>query len=130
MHLRDRQAIIFSLFFPILFMLVLGFTSGKQNAIELGVVNGSHSELADQFIATLSDNPLFNITQGSEEALRTALIEGNSRMVLILPAAFRDTGSAPGFHYWPDAGPPGLVRCAVVDPARDCRFLHGRNGGG
>ncbi len=94
MHLRDRQAIIFSLFFPILFMLALGFTSGNRDPIELGLVNDSHSELADRLIATLNDNPLFNITQGSEEALRTALIEGDSRMVLILPAGFRDTGSA------------------------------------
>jgi ABC-2 type transport system permease protein len=75
-------------------MLALGFTSGKQNPIELGVVNDSHSELADQFIATLKNDPLFNITEGSEEVLRAALIEGDSRMVLILPAAFQNTESA------------------------------------
>ena len=94
MHLRDRQAIIFSLFLPILFMLALGFTSGNRDPIKLGVVNDSHSELADRLIATLNDNPLFNITQGSEDALRTALIEGDSKIVLILPAAFEDTESA------------------------------------
>ncbi len=94
MHVRDRQAIIFSMFFPIVFMLALGFTSGNRDPIELGVVNDSQSELADRFIATLNENPLFNITQGSEVALRTALIEGDSKMVLILPAAFQDTDSA------------------------------------
>jgi ABC-2 type transport system permease protein len=94
MHLRDRQAIIFSLFFPIAFMLALGFTSGKQDPIELGVVNQSQGKLAEQFIATLQNNPLFNITQGSEEELRTALIDGESRMVLILPTAFQGTDSA------------------------------------
>jgi len=94
MHLRDRQAIIFSLFFPIVFMLALGFGGGNRDPIELGVVNDAHSELADRFIATLNDNPLFNITEGSEEALRTALIEGDSKMVLILPATFQDTESA------------------------------------
>ena len=94
MHLRDRQAIIFSLFFPIIFMFALGFSGGNRDPIELGVVNDSHSELADRFIATLNDNPLFNISQGNEEALRTALIEGDAKMVLILPAAFQDTASA------------------------------------
>lgn len=94
MHVRDRQAIIFSMFFPIVFMLALGFISGNRDPIELGVVNDSQSELADRFIATLNENPLFNITQGSEVALRTALIEGDSKMVLILPAAFQDTESA------------------------------------
>ncbi len=94
MHLRDRQAIIFSLFFPIMFMLALGFTSGNRDPIALGVVNESQSELADRFIATLNDNQLFNITEGSEQALRAALIEGDSKMVLILPAAFQDMESA------------------------------------
>ena len=94
MHMRDRQAIIFSLFFPIMFMLALGFTSGNRDPIELGVVNHAQSELAERFIATLNDNPLFNITVGSEESLRTALIEGDSKMVLILPTAFQRTESA------------------------------------
>ena len=66
MHLRDRQAIAFSLFFPIALMLVFGFTTGNQNPIELGVVNNSRSELADEFIETLNDNPLFSVTEGGE----------------------------------------------------------------
>ncbi|MEE8528147.1 MAG: ABC transporter permease, partial [Gammaproteobacteria bacterium] len=93
MHLRDRQAIMFSLFFPIAFMLVFGFTTGNRDPIELGVVNNSQSELADKFIETLNDNPLFSVTEGGEEDLRAALIEGDSRMVLILPAEFQDTDS-------------------------------------
>ena len=94
MHMRDRQAIIFSLFFPIMFMLALGFTSGNRDPIELGVVNHAQSELAERLIATLNDNPLFNITEGSEDALRKALIEGKSKIVLILPTAFQGTESA------------------------------------
>ncbi len=93
MHLRDRQAIMFSLFFPIAFMLVFGFTTGNRDPIELGVVNNSQSELADKFIETLNENPLFSVTEGGEEDLRAALIEGDSKMVLILPAEFQDTES-------------------------------------
>ena len=93
MHLRDRQAIAFSLFFPIAFMLAFGLSSGDQDPIELGVVNDSQSELAAEFIESLSRHPLFLVTEGSERELRTALIEGDSKMVLILPAEFRDTDS-------------------------------------
>jgi ABC-2 type transport system permease protein len=93
MHLRDRQAIIFSLFFPIAFMLALGLSSGNLDPVELGVVNDSQSGLAREFIATLNENPLFNVTEGGEEELRTALIEGDSKMVLILPVGFQDTDS-------------------------------------
>ncbi len=84
---------MFSLFFPIAFMLVFGFTTGNRDPIRLGVVNNSQSELADKFIETLNDNPLFSVTEGGEEDLRAALIEGDSRMVLILPAEFQDTDS-------------------------------------
>ena len=93
MHLRDRQAIVFSLIFPIAFMLALGLSGGDQDPIELGVVNDSQSALAAEFIETLNENPLFSVTEGSEPELRTALIEGDSKMVLILPAEFQDTDS-------------------------------------
>jgi ABC-2 type transport system permease protein len=88
MHLRDRQAIVFSLFFPILFMLVLGFISGERDPVELGVVNSSGSALAEEFIETLAGNPIFNVTEGEEETLRAALVEGETTMVLVLPEQF------------------------------------------
>jgi ABC-2 type transport system permease protein len=94
MHLRDRQAIVFSLLFPIAFMLALGLSSGDQDPIELGVVNDSQSALAAEFIETLNENALFSVTEGSEQELRTALIEGDSKMVLILPAEFQGTDSS------------------------------------
>ncbi len=93
MHLRDRQAIIFSLFFPIAFMLAFGLSGGDPDPIELGVVNHSQSELAAEFIETLNENPLFSVTEGSEQELRRALIDGDSKMVLILPAEFQELDS-------------------------------------
>lgn len=93
MHLRDRQAIIFSLFFPIAFMLAFGLSGGDPDPVELGVVNDSQSELAAEFIETLNENPLFSVTEGSEQELRRALIDGDSKMVLILPAEFQELDS-------------------------------------
>jgi ABC-2 type transport system permease protein len=128
MHLRDRQAIIFSLFFPIAFMLALGLSSGNSDPIELGVVNDSHSQLADRFVTTLDDNPLFNITEGSEEALRMDLIDGDLRMVLVLPAALRNTESASELRLLVDRTQMrqlGLIvpvfEKALVDVERDLR---------
>ena len=91
MHLRDRQAIVFSLFFPIAFMLALGITGGAGNdPIELGVVNSSDGEMAGRFVQALKEDPLFNVTEGGEEQLRADLIEGDSKIVLILPTRFED----------------------------------------
>lgn len=93
MHLRDRQALMFSLIFPLAFMLALGLSSGSRDPIELGVVNASPSGVAADFIETLSANALFKVTEGSEQVLRTALIEGDFKMVLILPVEFLSTDS-------------------------------------
>lgn len=89
MHLRDRQAIVFSLFFPIAFMLALGLTGGGGESIQLGVVNASDDPLAVRFVEALRENPFFILTEGSEEDLRTALVEGDSDMVLVLPVLWR-----------------------------------------
>lgn len=87
--LRDRQSIFFSLFFPIIFMAVLGFANnGEVDPIDLGIVNYSSSEVATDFTQMLIDNPLFNVTVGEEEQLRSELLEGDQTMVVILPQSF------------------------------------------
>ena len=87
--LRDRQSIFFSLFFPIIFMTVFAFTNnGEVDPIELGIVNNSPSAVANDFSQMLMDNPLFEVTLGEGEQLRTELVEGNQTMVLILPEGF------------------------------------------
>jgi ABC-2 type transport system permease protein len=95
MHLRDRQAIVFSLFFPIAFMLALGFTGrAGGDAIELGIVGGAEGELAGRLVEDFVDNPLFEVSEGSEEQLKAALIEGDVQLVLVLPEQVREGGSA------------------------------------
>jgi len=87
--LRDRQSIFFSLFFPIIFMTVFAFANnGEVDPIELGIVNNSPSVVANDFSQMLMDNPLFEVTLGEGEQLRTELVEGNQTMVLILPEGF------------------------------------------
>ncbi len=86
---RDRRSIFFSLFFPIIFMTVFSFANSRdQEPIEIGIVNDSPSELANDFAQLLIDSPLFNVTVGEEEGLREALVAGDQTMVLLLPADF------------------------------------------
>jgi ABC-2 type transport system permease protein len=64
---RDRQAIFFSLFFPLVFMTVFGLAgSGADDPLEIGIVDQAHNALSQQFIATLSANPLFKVSEGDE----------------------------------------------------------------
>lgn len=87
--LRDRQSLFFSLFFPIIFMTVFGFiNNGRQDPINIGVVNESNSNVALDFIQQLEKNAVFNVTLGDEAELRDELVAGNQTIVLVLPATF------------------------------------------
>ena len=95
MHLRDRQAILFSMFFPVAFMLALGLTGrGGGDPMELGIVQGTGGELAERFIEAFKEDPLFQVTEGVEQQLQGALIEGELQMVLVLPSRFEEGADA------------------------------------
>lgn len=93
-HSRDRQAIFFSVFFPLVFMFVISFASGNDpDPIELGIVNNANNALATEFIAALEGSQLFIVTLADESVLRDELAAGEKSVVLILPVDFRDNGT-------------------------------------
>jgi ABC-2 type transport system permease protein len=93
-HSRDRQAIFFSVFFPLVFMFVISFASSNDpDPIELGIVNNANNALATEFIAALEGSQLFTVTLADESVLRDELAAGEKSVVLILPDDFRDNGT-------------------------------------
>jgi len=93
-HSRDRQAIFFSVFFPLVFMFVISFASGNDpDPIELGIVNNANNALATEFITALEGSQLFIVTLADESVLRDELAAGEKSVVLILPDDFRDNGT-------------------------------------
>ena len=128
-HIRDRQAIFFSLFFPLVFMFIISFASGGDpEPIELGIVNRADNEMATNFIATLESTLLFNITVGEEASLREELNVGNKAVVLILPENFVDNGIPSDLTVLIDASQVRqaaivmpVLRSALVDVERTLR---------
>ena len=91
---RDRQAIFFTLFFPIIFMAVFGLVGNANNEpMPVGIVNNAGNALAAEFITDLGANPLFKVTEGTEAELRVQVISGDQRLVLVLPSNFQDNGN-------------------------------------
>ncbi len=109
MFLRDRQAIFFSLFFPVMFLSVLGFINRDGNPIEISVANQSRSEIAAEFVKTLDENPLFDVIEGEEEALKNQLLEGDATLVLVIPQQFDDPVSATELVVFVDAAQVRLL---------------------
>ena len=128
---RDRQAIFFSLFFPLVFMTVFGLAGSRaDDPTKIGIVDNAHNALSQQFVATLSANPLFEVSEGDEAALREQVIAGDLRLALILPAGFQDNGTPSALILLVDAAQVrelGLImpvlEQALVDVERDLRNI-------
>lgn len=94
MYFRDRRAIMFSLMFPLVFMFIFAFTGNVEpERVAIGVADNARNALSANFIATLKDNPSFEVVEGSEGALRELVLTGDVRMALIVPPSFQDNGA-------------------------------------
>ncbi len=128
---RDRQAIFFSLFFPLVFMTVFGLAGrAADDPLTIGIVDKAHNALSQRFIATLSANPLFEVSEGDEAAQRERVIAGDLRLALILPAEFEDNGTPAALTLLVDAAQVrdlGLIipvlEKALADVERDLRNM-------
>lgn len=92
---RDRQAIFFTLFFPITFMVIFGIASrGGEDRIEIGIVDNAGNRFSKQFIERLGSNDLFSINFGAEEELKAQVEAGDLALALILPEQFDESRAA------------------------------------
>jgi ABC-2 type transport system permease protein len=91
---RDRQAIIFSLMFPLLFMGVFGLVGNDEpEPLRIGLVDQADNALSAAFGNAVAANDAFILVNGDEATLREELLGGKLQLLLILPADFRDDGS-------------------------------------
>lgn len=92
--LRDRAAIFFTLFFPVVFMLVFGFISdGEPDPVTLGLAPEANPALAEQLQNSLGQNPLLELREGTESELRQQVLEGDIDLLLVVPEASTGTTS-------------------------------------
>jgi len=102
--LRDKQSIFFSLFFPMIFIFVLGVINDSDpDPFDLGIVNNANSELAVEFIETLSASAIFDVSVGEKDSLRAQLIAGDIGLILVLPEDFREASEGTELEVLVDA---------------------------
>lgn len=128
---RDRQAIIFSLIFPLLMMLAFGFfNSGETDPIAIGVADNANSSLSRNFIASIDANPLFTVTEGDETSLIVQVINGNLGLTLVVPEEFQGNPANVDLRVLIDTSQTAqmntvvpLLEQALVQVERDLRNL-------
>ena len=128
---RDRQAIVFSLIFPLLMMMAFGFfNSGDVDPIPIGIADNANSSLSRNFIASINANPLFEVTEGTEQSLRIQVINGNIGLALLIPEEFRGNPDNIDLRVLIDTSQTAqmntvipLLQQGLVDVERDLRNL-------
>ena len=91
---RDRRAIIFSLFFPLVFMAIFSFTGnlGPQT-VSIGIADNANNIFSTSFKQALTANDVFELSEASEAELRAQVTQGDLQLALVIPAGFSDNGT-------------------------------------
>ena len=89
MYFRNRGAVIFTLFLPLVLLGVFGFLSkGSSPKITIEVTNHSSTELARSFTDAIKSISSFKVEEVSESDALSALSKGNADLQVIIPEQF------------------------------------------
>ena len=92
MYFRNKTALFFSLFFPIVFITVFGLIfKNNGSTFKIDVTNQSNTQLAQQFEQQLKKVPAFKISDASQSQAADDLNKGNVDLTILVPANFGDT---------------------------------------
>ena len=89
-YYRDRQSVVFSILFPVIFMGIFLFSDGEPNRINIGLVNQSQNALSVQFSESLQQKEIFFVQEGAEDALKESLLAGDIIALIIIPKFFNE----------------------------------------
>jgi ABC-2 type transport system permease protein len=111
MFIRNRAAVFFSLFLPLIIMLIFGVLNFEGSTeIGLGVVDEAENDASASFIEELGANDYLVITEGDRDAELAALSNGERDFVLVIPN---------GWAVPPPGVDTGIVAYAgTADPAQ------------
>ena len=122
MFVRNRAAVFFSLFLPLIIMLIFGVLNFEgSTTIQLGIVDEAHNEASDRLGDGLAAFDYIEPSSGSRVAQLAALEAGDLDFVLVIPAAFDpQPGQESGLVAYASTSDPaqaqvatGLVQLAV-----------------
>jgi ABC-2 type transport system permease protein len=93
MTYRERMALFWMFFFPLLLMLLLGtiFGHSGQAKITVGVVDLDHSPISQGITSALKGSKAFTVLEGSRKELINKVSDGKANAVLIFNKGFFNT---------------------------------------
>lgn len=112
---RDKVAIFFVFFFPLIFLIIFGSIFGGDSNVSfrVGLLNESQSEFAKNFEDQIRSNDVFEVSKdvSNLDQAKEKMNRGQLEATIILPAGFGDVQ--------PDNGFPGGEAKVVYDQSNE-----------
>lgn len=108
MYVRNKQALFWAMFFPLVIMIIFGLMNfDNSGTLNIGMINKSSSESSKEFIAQLEKIDTLAITQKDESEEKAALEKGDRDVVVVLPENFlaAPTVAVPAANPTPTSAP-------------------------
>ena len=85
---RDRTALFFTFAFPLLFMVIFGFvfSGGEDITYDIGLVNNDDSPVGLAVSQSISQVPIFEVSEGDLNDTLKKLESGDLRAVILIPS--------------------------------------------
>ncbi|MDP2684668.1 MAG: ABC transporter permease [bacterium] len=86
MFVRNKQSAFFSLFMPLMIMIIFGFIGfDSVPTTKLGIVLDNPNVGTEQFVEQFNKIETFEIFKGTEQEERSAMESGDRQLILIIP---------------------------------------------
>src|SRR5574338_132143 len=93
MFVRNRVALFFSLFLPMVIMLIFGVLNFDQaSSVSLGVVDEAGTDARQNLLTAVEGVETFEVSTGDRDAEMSALQKGERDLVLVIPGAWGEGG--------------------------------------
>ncbi|MBA3689380.1 MAG: ABC transporter permease [Chloroflexi bacterium] len=114
MFVRNRAAVFFSLFLPLIIMLIFGVLNFEgTTTIQLGVADEAKNQASAQLIDGLAAFDYLEPTSGARDALLNQLKKGDLDFVIAIPAGFSpQLGEDGGLVAYAASGDPAQAQVA------------------
>ena len=119
--LRNRQAILFSLFFPLIFIGAFSFSGGERDPFLIGVADQSKSSISSEFIESLGEEDLFTVLEGRFSDLEEKLLAGDLEGLILIPENFVAMEDLGTLEFYVDASQTRQV--GVIQKAIDASLI-------
>lgn len=91
-YLRDKQALFWTIFFPVMFVFLFGlFNFEKMGTSHVAVIDEAKSDESSKFIEELKEIKIFKIHQDEEDIIKAkeSLEKGDLDFILVIPESFK-----------------------------------------